>query len=355
MGKSRHAPQGIALLVLVLLCARAVVACGARTGLFVEIPKDAAVDAEPDGPEGDAARDAVVDVPRDVRIDHPLDVVSEDVVSEDVFDAGSEPDVLEEPDTGIDTGVPPGCEDGGATEIYIVTEENELFSLYPPTLTFTDIGMLNCNDPQGGTPFSMGVNRIGIAYVVFDTASLHEVSMANAACAPLPYTPGQRGFTTFGMGYAGNPLDGGDTLYIASGPGADAGNLGSIDTTSFVVSVVGTFAPMPITGGELTGTADGRLYVFYSTNGGADSAITQVDPNTAAEILTYPLPGVEQGNAWAFALWGGDFYMFTAPSGAPSSQITRFRPSDGTLAVIAHMPPGFLITGAGVSTCAPQG
>jgi hypothetical protein len=46
--------------------------------------------------------------------------------------------------------------------------------------------------------------------------------------------------------------------------------------------------------------------------------------------------------------------LFTAPpSTAPSSIVTRYRPSDGSIVQVATAP-GLTIVGAGVSTCAPQ-
>ena len=62
------------------------------------------------------------------------------------------------------------------------------------------------------------------------------------------------------------------------------------------------------------------------------------------------LDTIDQGQGWAFAFWGGDFYMFHAPNG--NSIVTRYRPSDDSLTQVATLPS--IIVGAGVSTCAPQ-
>jgi hypothetical protein len=59
---------------------------------------------------------------------------------------------------------------------------------------------------------------------------------------------------------------------------------------------------------------------------------------------------VDIGSAWAFAFWGGDFWLFTAPGVA--SRVDRYRPSDGST-VTMKSNVGFNIVGAGVSTCAP--
>ena len=82
------------------------------------------------------------------------------------------------------------------------------------------------------------------------------------------------------------------------------------------------------------------------------SFIGEIDKATARIVAETPLPMVDQGRAWAFANWGGDFYLFVAPTTSTGSLVVRFRPDDSTVApVSAWTSP---IVGAGVSTCAPQ-
>jgi hypothetical protein len=68
-------------------------------------------------------------------------------------------------------------------------------------------------------------------------------------------------------------------------------------------------------------------------------------------ISEHALPSVQIGDAWAFAFWGGDFWLFTSPTG-PTSKVDRYRPSDGTTTTMIP-DTGIKIVGAGVSTCAP--
>jgi hypothetical protein len=256
--------------------------------------------------------------------------------------------------------VVPGCEDAGATQIYLMTGEYILYSFYPPTLALTPIGMISCPDPMGTKPFSMAVDREGTAFVVYQDGNLFQVSTATAACIGTPYSPDQDGISTFGMGYVGNlAVDAGETLYVSAdnfnGTGTGPTSLGTINTTSFTLSIVGQ-ANLDLA--ELTGTGDGRLFAFWPPNGQTPSgsilpgaAVSQLDPATAQVIATTPLPTVSFGSGWAFAFWGGDFYLFTAPNGA-GSQITRFDPIANTVTVVATMQN--TIVGAGVSTCAPM-
>jgi hypothetical protein len=304
-------------------------ACGSRTGLLVPPPHDASADVEPD--------------------------VAPEVGS----------DVLEEPDAAEEDALPPLdvieepiniCPDAGSTLIYLITQSNVLMSFYPPTATFMEIGTINCPDP--GTPFSMAVDRTsGLAYVEFvPSGNLFRVTTTSPPqCTPTSFVSMQGGYPTlFGMGFAANAVDAStpETLYVAGDQGnvvqMGQGVLASIDTTTFRLTQVGQFNPV-INGVELTGTGSGELFAFYATNAGS-AAIGQIDRATAQVIGEANLPGVNVSGGWAFAFWGGDFYLFTAPGGA--SIVQRYRPSDGTIVQVAQT--SLEIVGAGVSTCAPQ-
>jgi hypothetical protein len=105
---------------------------------------------------------------------------------------------------------------------------------------------------------------------------------------------------------------------------------------------------------QLTGTGDGRLFAFQPlvTQGSestTESFIAQIDPATANVIDTEPLPGLVAGDGWAFAFWGGKFYVFTAPSG--STIVTQFDPSTKTSVAVSDSSD--VILAACVSTCAP--
>jgi hypothetical protein len=325
----------------------AIAACGSRTGLLVPVHHDASTEDAAD--VTDAAREP--------------DVFAE----EPDADAPGEGDVATEPDVGEDAPVffdaPDLCPDAGSTLIYLIANQNTLMSFYPPTLSFTTIGDINCNDPAGGAPFSMAVNRAGIAYVVFNSGNLFRVSTLTASCRQTSFNPSAVTFPVpFGMGFSADSpdagTDGGETLYVAgdlmSGGGPGPSSLGWIDTTSFQLNVVGLFKPTIIEP-ELTGTGAGDLYGFWAPNGTSDTAIVQIDKTTGTDTPVAPLPGVTFGSGWAFAFWGGDFYLFTAPGSAGGTSIvTRYRPSDGSIVQVATAPAGMIIVGAGVSTCAPE-
>jgi dipeptidyl aminopeptidase/acylaminoacyl peptidase len=268
----------------------------------------------------------------------------------------------------IDAGAHPGpglsdCPDAGATLVYVVTGQGSLYSFYPPTAAFTNLGALACPTPgpQWG-PFSMAVDHEGTAYVLFDDQTnsdpfgqLYQVDPATMACTSLPFAGGQHGFDTFGMGFVGDADGTSDTLYVASD---GSSQLGILDLATFLIHDVKSISPGTVQSAELSGTGDGRLFAFYAIDQGSSSAVGELDPATGALIANDDLTDLPQvgqgGGGWAFGFWGGQFYLFTTNPSDPSlsSIVTRFDPGDGSQVDVASLPE--TIVGAGVSTCAPQ-
>lgn len=305
-----------ASLALLLVAA----ACGSRTELLA--------------PElADATTDATADVH-----DAQHDVIEEDVAEEDVVPI---------PDAFPDVPVISDCPDAGSTYIYVLGEQNQLYSFYPPTLSFKNIGTVSCS--QTATPYSMAVTRSGIAFSVFTDGKLFEISTANAACKPTPFVPAQQGFVeSFGMAFSAL-ADGGESLFVAGTGVTQASGLATIDVTSFLLNVVGQFQPPLPSRCELSGTGDGRLFAYCVPMFGSGATIAEVDPQTATVLSTHAL-NAPANVAFAFAFWGGDFWLFTSPSGP--STVTKYDPVAQTQTDVATAP--LTIVGAGVSTCAPQ-
>jgi hypothetical protein len=310
------------------LAAVAVVACGARTGLPVD---------------GRA------------RYDAGADVVDEDAIEEDVADVVEE-DVIEE-DAPV---VPPptSCADAGVTYIYVVTQQNELLHFYPPDKSFASNGPISC--PVAGNPFSMAVDRSGIALVLFDdvNGTLFRVDPAAMSCTDTGFVSGQNGFAPkFGMGFSADTGDPGETLFVAAdnttsplpNPPPMPSTLAQIDTVTFNLSVVGML-PASIGDAELTGTGDGKLYAFGVDNAAGTTHLAQIDKASATVLSDVTLPITGMINAWAFGYWGGKFYFFTSMGGG--STVSEYDPVTGAFDP-SYASTDETIVGAGVSTCAP--
>jgi hypothetical protein len=174
--------------------------------------------------------------------------------------------------------------------------------------------------------------------------------ITNASCTLTDYVPGQHDFNLFGMGFAIDDDGLGETLYVAASGdvGQPSVGLGSIDLGSFELTPVAPFSDNPGYRVELTSSDDGKLYGYFLDPGGNGGTIVQIDKQSAVvSSLAHITPGTAS-DAFAFAYWAGDFYVFTAALGSPST-VTRYRPSDGSVAVLGTIPN--TVVGAGVSTC----
>ena len=297
----------------------ALAACGSRTALIVDEPLDSGIaDARPD------VRDSGRDV-ADSGPDSPLPPID-----------ATKPDVPP----------PNDCPDADATLVYLVSSNNDLMSFFPPSLSFKTIGKLACPNTGGATPFSMGVDRKGSAYVVFTNGNLYRVSTATAACVATSFQSGPMGFTTFGMGFAGDNT--GEQLYVAQSDSPSLG-LATIDTMSYKLGFVGKFNPeIPRT--ELTGTDDGRLFGYWPNVNGPGGSLAQIDRKTAQVTGVNALKTGSAQDAFAFAFWGGVFWIFT---GTGSTTVTKYDLQNQSETAVTSTSA--LIVGAGVSTCAPSG
>lgn len=307
-----------------LVAATGLLACGSRTGLFDgelivgEVEIEASINIEAgifiDG-------HFVQDAPFSLDVQPPVDVYRND------------------------------CPDADALLVYTITDSFQLQSFNPASGTFTNIGQIDCPAGPGFAPFSMAVDRKGLGYVLFTDGVIYQISTATGACIPTSFEPDQHGFFQFGMGFATNSIGPTESLYVA-GDARNGGTpgLAHVDTSTFKLNFIGND---PIfTEAELTGTGDGRLYAFYRHElDDGESNIGQIDTQTGFITGERHFSNVDQGNGWAFAFWGGDFYMFHAP--VDHTIVTRWRPSDDSVVDVAETN-GTTIVGAGVSTCAPQ-
>ena len=246
-----------------------------------------------------------------------------------------------------------GCSDS-AKLVYVVDESNTFSKFDPSTKTFTDLGTLSCPSSLGATPFSMGVDRNTIAWVLYNDGELFHVDINNNLACTKTTWASSNGLMQFGMGFSTNTAGGtDDTLFVAGGN--DSGQtmpttatLAKLDTGAFTATTVGTVQGWP----ELTGNGNAELWGFFPD--ASNPRVEKIDKTTGAAVTTYPLSSIA-GNptAWAFAFWGGDYWVFlqrdTDLGGTIVYQV------DGGNGSIKGMTPtsGRVIVGAGVSTCAP--
>lgn len=246
-------------------------------------------------------------------------------------------------------GMPPECEPG-ALLVYLVSSSNLLYSYDPSNGALEVKGTLAC-DSTGPTPFSMGVDRVGTAFVLYNDGNLYRVATSDASCEPTNFIPGQFGFFTFGMGFARNAETDSDELFVTEinfGQGASQG-LARIDTETLELIPISAYDSALGDRMEMTSSSDGNLY-GYSLDPNSGGWVLEIDKTNADILEATLLPVGSLSSALAFAFWSDDFYIFTS-SGAVT-EVTRYRPADGTVTPLA--PISDVIVGAGVSTCDPM-
>ncbi|WP_437874370.1 hypothetical protein [Sorangium sp. So ce513] len=253
-----------------------------------------------------------------------------------------------------------GVDDNGCIEraqlVYVLSQDNELYSFRPDRKEFTRIGVLGCETNMD--PNSMAVDRNAVAWVNYvrsdDRAgTLFKVSTEDASCEPTSIELSSR-WSRLGMGFSSDlSRPEAEELFVAGTTRTPGVGLGKIDGSSVIP--VGEFSgSLRGESAELTGTGDGRLFGFFTTS---PVQLAELDKETGEIIEAKELRGIETPSAWAFSFWGGDFYFYTAPdpfrSPSRTTNVSRYRPSDGSIDTAYMTNIGFRIVGAGVSTCAP--
>lgn len=252
--------------------------------------------------------------------------------------------------SGDANGSSSGCSDA-AKAVYVIDQlSNHLSRFDPASKTFTDLGQLHCPTALGASPFSMSVDRTATAWVLYDSGELFKVDIASLACAPTTWTT-QQGLKVFGMGFSTDTPGGTtDTLFV--GGGADQMQssymLAKIDVGTMAATVVGSEPQLP----EMTGTGSAELWGFFPA--ASTSNIIRIDKTngSAAQTLAEPTLGAAADAGYAFAFWGGDFWVFLIRSGEPETKVYQVDGMSGAVKSTTSSG-GRTIVGAGVSTCAP--
>ncbi|HEY4183405.1 MAG TPA: hypothetical protein VGM90_41560 [Kofleriaceae bacterium] len=257
-------------------------------------------------------------------------------------------DVTPDGQPGTDSGSgssDDGCS-GAAKQVYVIDADNTFSTFDPVTRTFAPLGTLSC--PSSASPYSMGIDRNATAWVLFDDGAVFHVDTTTLACTHATSLSGN--LQNFGMGFSTTMANGTtDQLFIAGGTiaaGADRtsnSTLATFDTTTLQITNVGTISGWP----ELTGTSEAQLWGYFPGDG--TTHISQLDKTNGHVLQTLPEHTIgSSGDAYAFAAYGGEFWVFSGPAGGTSVYEIN---TSGAIMTTTHTTK--TIVGAGVSTCAP--
>jgi hypothetical protein len=235
---------------------------------------------------------------------------------------------------------------------YVIDDQARISTFDPQSATpLKQKGTLSC--PVPGHPFSMGVRHDGIAYVLFirdpnRCSGMARVDLNTLSCQAVP------GFTCqpppildrFGMAYSMAGPSGAETLFAS---GMTSTRLAHLDPESGRFTTVGE---LPATAIETTGNPEGAYWGFSPE--GSPQAF-HLDPATGARLQAFPLDipttARPMARSWAFASWGGAFYIFYGEhESSGGTSVYRLTP-DGKLTTFLSRT-GVNIVGAGNAVCA---
>jgi hypothetical protein len=255
------------------------------------------------------------------------------------------------------------CGTKGGELVYVVeNEQHTLYSFDPrklPDDPFQRVGVLDC--PTTASPFSMAIDNHGIAWVLYNDKTLFRASILDGRCV-------KRGVKTegapslYGMGFAKDTAKGEtEKLFVADNDDEEGkGMLATVDTavpSAPKYTAVGKIAVLAQNGKEhtvnpeMTGTADARLFGYFPEP--VRGFITELDKKTGKAIGKYYKLSDKMGEveSYAFAHWGGTFYLFTSTEERTNAIHAVDRKTGAYKLVMKDSP--YRIVGAGVSTCAP--
>ena len=267
------------------------------------------------------------------------------------------------------------CTADGVDLVYVVDETNDFMSFDPrllPNDPFTLIGTLACPTTKPSIlanqsmvmPMSMSVDRDGTAWVLYTSGELFEVSLQTAQCTAANNTVAASGMSLFGMGFVTDVAMGTtEKLYMAGGntnPASVAAQASPTTTRTAATSRRWSSAPSarPATTRPSSPAPTKRSSTdsFRTRRRSRTSRrSTRRRARRSARRTTSVRPGSARITDWAFAQWGGVFYVFvtTQANGTRNSTVRTIDRATGTYSVVLQNLQYF-VDGAGVSTCAPS-
>lgn len=250
---------------------------------------------------------------------------------------------------GGSSGGGPGCSKA-AEYVYVIDVNGTMYQFNPPTLAFTQVGQVTCASSQF---FSMAVDRNAVAWVLAQDGSIVRYDINAKSCTPTTYGKNQHNFLTFGMGFSTDAAgSSNETLFVSDSEllTQSSGGLAKIDTSALMLTPIGAYN-QGFNGrrAEMTGTGDGRLFAAFEGTPYVVAEIDKTNANIKSQAPQTPINYPPDSSNFAFAFWGGDFWLFVGPGA--TTDVFQYQPSNGM--TTKRETESFEIVGAGVSTCAP--
>jgi hypothetical protein len=326
-------------LALVGCVGSALVACGARSGLFGLESDDEVIP----GPALDGGTSTTPSPPPDGAT---REAATADARHDEAAAVDAAPSPVPAPLPPIDASVADadltGCTADTPTA-YLVSEDQEVLRFDPPSMIATSLGFTTC-PAANSSPYVMTASRAGTLYVLYTDWSLYAVDPQTLTCTKTAWVAGQLGFPG-DVGIAVSRTRGAEALYVLGAQGGKS-TLARSDLDTFALTKVGLVTPAP-SGYPLDFQADVYDRLFGLSQSGL---LAQIDPATAQLIGEDPIPGFSPKTSWSLLAWGREVYAFTGAR-AEGSTVLRYDLTSKKVTASAHVAAS--IVGASAPPCTP--
>jgi hypothetical protein len=237
---------------------------------------------------------------------------------------------------GTPPHAPTPCPPSAPPTAYLWSQEGELFTFDPVTVTSQRLGRVSC--PTDASPETIAVSRDGAAYLEYTDGSIFRADLGSLACEPTAYRQGQlqiHGPVNIALSSDADA----ERMYVLRS-GEDPA-LAVADLSTFVLHEVGAIDVNFLPDGlELKADASGRLFALSEFG-----RLLEIDGDRGHIVREYDT-AFESSVGWALLTWNDQLYFV----GGETGEVDRFDPSaDGMIRVVGHV--GVPIVGAGSAAC----
>src|SRR5262249_45359060 len=155
------------------------------------------------------------------------------------------------------------------------------------------LGGLSCPTMSGAMPFSMGVDRNTVAWVLYTSGELFQVQINNGLACTKSAWASSLGLMTFGMGFSTDTPGGNtDTLFVSGGTLATLGMpmLASVDPTTMTATKLAMLPQLA----EMTGNANAELWGFMANT--STPHVVQFNKTDGTFLKDFPEPAIARAN-----------------------------------------------------------
>lgn len=191
--------------------------------------------------------------------------------------------------------------------MYLLDRNSHFFRFNPTSFDVKFVGKLNCSTTA--YPYSMALQRNGVAWTLFTNGNLYTFNTTTALCQITSYKSGQKGLILFGMKFITDKSSNTERLYITSDSSNPPYRLATIDIMTLEISITGYYNNIHGRA-ELTSTYDGKLYGLFEGIPYIIAEINQTNGEILSKTSLNSIQYTPDSSHFAFESYLLNFFLF---------------------------------------------